>query len=220
MREFQDCREFPNVIGAIDSTHIKIRAPAYDPTSYINRKDYHSIILQAVCDRHGKLTHCFAGYPGCTHDARVFKNSPVAQFLRNPEYFINNSHIIGDGAYTIHPNVMVPFRENGHLTVRQQNFNYCLSSTRMAIEKAFGMLKVRFRILLDCVGPTDVKRIPELVIACCVLHNLCLMHNDIVDVIVLGENQNENYQQLEVVDMRNEGNLKRNEIMNGLRILI
>jgi len=156
------------VIGAVDGTHIRIRVPLHDPVSYVNRKDYHSIILQAVCDRQGKFTHCFVGYPGCTHDSRVFKNSPVAQFLRDPEYyFINDSHIIGDGAYTIHPNIMVPFRDNGHLTLRQRNFNYCLSSTRMVIEKAFEILKIRFRILLDCVGPTDIKRIPELVIAYC-----------------------------------------------------
>lgn len=220
MEEFQNCCEFPNVIGAIDGTHIKIRAPSHDPTSYINRKDYHSIILQAVCDRHGKFTHCFAGYPGCTHNARVFRNSPVAQFLQDPEhYFIDNSHIIGDGAYTIYSNVMVPFRDNGHLTVRQRNFNYCLSLTRMAIEKAFGMLKVRFRILLDCVGPIDIKRIPELVIACCVLHNLCLMHNDIMDIVVIENNENENRQELEI-DLRSEGNVKRNEIMNRLKILV
>lgn len=145
MKEFQNCCEFPNVIGAIDGTHIKIRAPSHDPTSYINRKDCHSIILQAVCDRYRKFTHCFVGYPGCTHDARIFKNSPVAQFLQDPKYyFINNSYIIGDGAYTIHPNIMVLFRDNSHLTVPQRNFNYYLSSIRMVIEKAFGILKMRF----------------------------------------------------------------------------
>lgn len=34
---------FPNVIGAIDGSHIKIDKPEHDPDSYINRKGYYSI---------------------------------------------------------------------------------------------------------------------------------------------------------------------------------
>lgn len=34
---------FPNIIGAIDGTHIRIDKPANDPDSYINRKGYYSI---------------------------------------------------------------------------------------------------------------------------------------------------------------------------------
>ncbi|CAG2237774.1 HARBI1 [Mytilus edulis] len=41
---------FPNVIGAIDGTHIRIQAPTTDEASYVNRKGYHSINVQAVCD--------------------------------------------------------------------------------------------------------------------------------------------------------------------------
>ena len=73
---------------------------------------------------------------------------------------------------------MVPFRDNGLLTRRQQNFNFRLSSTRMVIERAFGLMKVRFRILLDCLPLTDIRKIPEFVVACCVLHNICMAQND------------------------------------------
>lgn len=37
---------FPNVIGAIDGTHINIPAPHDHPESYVNRKGHHSIQLQ------------------------------------------------------------------------------------------------------------------------------------------------------------------------------
>lgn len=37
---------FPNVIGAIDGTHINIRAPHLDPECYVNRKGHHSVQLQ------------------------------------------------------------------------------------------------------------------------------------------------------------------------------
>ncbi|TGZ32326.1 Uncharacterized protein DBV15_12379 [Temnothorax longispinosus] len=56
---------------------------------------------------------------------------------------------------------MVPFRNNGHLTIRQTNFNFCLSSSRMAAKRAIGQLKIRFRILLDYLPLIDIKKIPE-----------------------------------------------------------
>lgn len=37
---------FPNVLGAIDGTHINIPAPHEHQESYVNRKGHHSIQLQ------------------------------------------------------------------------------------------------------------------------------------------------------------------------------
>lgn len=111
MERFQRSRGFPNVIGTIDGTHIKIRAPIENANSYINRKEFHSINVQVICDFSGLFTHCYAGQAGSVHDTRVFRNSPVARFLELPEeYFPNDFHIIGDAAYGIHPHIMVPFR--------------------------------------------------------------------------------------------------------------
>ena len=39
---------FPNVVGAVDGTHVKIQAPTKDEDDYVNRKGYHSINVQ-VC---------------------------------------------------------------------------------------------------------------------------------------------------------------------------
>jgi hypothetical protein len=123
------------------------------------KKQFHAIHLQAVFNAKSIFTHCYTGHVGSVHDARVFRNSALARCIKVPnEYFPFDTHIIADAAYAIHPHVMVPFRDNGHLTVLQKNYNFCLSSTRMAIERAFGLLKVRFRILLDCLPLTDIKR--------------------------------------------------------------
>lgn len=191
IEEFQRAKGFPGVIGAVDGSLIQIRAPKEDAASYICRKKYPAILLQAVCDACSLFTHCYAGHVGSVHDARVFRNSPLFEFIQRPdEYFPLNSHLIGDAAYSVHPHVMVPFRDNGHLTARQNNFNYCLSSTCMAIERAFGLLKVRFRILLDCLPLTDITKIPQFIIACCVIHNICILQNDNVDIVVCPNNEN------------------------------
>ncbi|XP_071050646.1 putative nuclease HARBI1 isoform X2 [Onthophagus taurus] len=71
---------FPSVIGAIDGTHIKIDRPKERETDYCNRNDYFSIILQGRCNEK-KFIDIFIGYPGSVHDARVFQNSPLYNFL-------------------------------------------------------------------------------------------------------------------------------------------
>ena len=38
-------RGLPKVIGAIDGSHLSIKAPIKDPENYVNRKGFHSIVL-------------------------------------------------------------------------------------------------------------------------------------------------------------------------------
>lgn len=162
-------------------------------------------------------TYCYAGHVGSVHDARVFRNSALSHYIEVPnKYFPFDTHIVADAAYSIHPHVMVPFRDNGHLTVLQTNYNTCLSSTRIAIERAFGLLKVRFRILLDCLPLTDIKKIPQVILACCVLHNICMLRNDDFPILVYPDENAIS----DRVDARAElGNTKRNSIMRQLRMM-
>ena len=53
---------FPHVLGCIDCTHVRIQAPSDDEPSYVNRKGYHSINVQAVCDFEGILI-CILSFP-------------------------------------------------------------------------------------------------------------------------------------------------------------
>lgn len=46
IRKFEEISGFPQTIGAIDGTHIRIEAPTENAADYINRKGYHSIQLQ------------------------------------------------------------------------------------------------------------------------------------------------------------------------------
>ena len=74
---------------------------------------------------------------------------------------------------------MKPFSDTG-LTSRQRKFNYQLSRSRVVVENAFGRLKGRWRFLMKC-NDNDIKYVPNIVTACCVLHNLCEMHGDLCD---------------------------------------
>ena len=41
---------FPQVIGCVDGTHVRIIAPIADEPAYVNRKHYYSINVQGICD--------------------------------------------------------------------------------------------------------------------------------------------------------------------------
>ncbi|XP_031328864.1 putative nuclease HARBI1 [Photinus pyralis] len=115
MQQFEASSGFPRVIGAIDGTHIRIDAPQENAPDYVNRKHFHSIQLQLVCDSNMLITHCYTGHPGSVHDQRVFRLSDVANFVEDAEKFPMDSHLLGDAAYELHEHLLVPFRDNGHL---------------------------------------------------------------------------------------------------------
>ncbi|XP_074026324.1 putative nuclease HARBI1 [Leptinotarsa decemlineata] len=159
---------FPNVIGAIDGCHIKIDRPATDPDSYINRKGFYSLQLQAVCDHQRKIIDIFLGYPGSVHDSRVFRNSPLS---RNLEEKCGRYFILGDSGYPLQNNLLTPYKDRGNLTRRQINYNVKLAKNRYVIEHCFGILKQKFRQLYH-VKLRSIRFITHFIRAACVLHNI------------------------------------------------
>ena len=89
---------------------------------------------------------------------------------------------IGDAAYPMRPWFYSPFKgEKEGLSKSKVYWNFIQSSTRTAIEKAFGIVKGRWRILLNIID-LPLKHVPDLVIACICLHNLCIIHGDKFDM--------------------------------------
>lgn len=82
----------------------------------------------------------------------MFRLSEVQIYLGDEFKFPEDCHLVGDQAYKLHENLLVPYRNNGHLTEHQQNYNFCHASARIIIERAFGLLKCRFRSLLTVLA--------------------------------------------------------------------
>ena len=209
---FQDKRGFPNVIGAIDGTHIEIRPPKEHAQTYVNRKGYHSIILQCVCREDMRFTDCFAGWPGSCHDSRVLRNSDLWEKGDN---LCGNDHIIGDGAYPIRRWLLTPYRDTGRLTPQQNHYNFCHCSTRQVIERSFSLLKGRFR-RLQHIDVQDLQTAVELCICCCVFHNICILEADALDDLYNDDRQNHNRPNAQVADNDPEGVRKRDRIAQML----
>uniref|UniRef100_A0A9J7Y678 Putative nuclease HARBI1 n=1 Tax=Cyprinus carpio carpio TaxID=630221 RepID=A0A9J7Y678_CYPCA len=79
--QFAAMSGFPNVIGAIDCTHVAIRAPSENEFAYVNRKHVHSINVQIICDSNMTLTNIVARWPGSTHDSFILTHSSVGNRL-------------------------------------------------------------------------------------------------------------------------------------------
>ncbi|OWF52818.1 nuclease HARBI1 [Mizuhopecten yessoensis] len=117
------------------------------------------------------FTDVYVGWPGSVHDARIYTNSSVC--LKASELFPTQSHLIGDGAYPLSKTMMTPYRDNGHLSPKQRNYNRKHASTRVVVERANGLLKIKWRRLhhLEMINVDSMCRV---ICASCVLHNFVL----------------------------------------------
>lgn len=90
----------------------------------------------------------------------------------NIRAFISDGSIfLGDAAYPCLLQLITPYRDNGHLTQAQRNFNRIHSQCRISVEHGFGVLKQRFRQLYF-LKLRNMQFIVKFILACCVLHNL------------------------------------------------
>lgn len=171
---------FPDCIGIVDGSYIKIKAPKTNADVFICRKRFYAVTLQGVCDHQLRFTDCFVGYPGSVNDRRSFRNSDIVQSILQDvaHYFPNSEYILSDKAYPLKSWCLRPYINSGNLTNMQTNFNTQLSKVRSMIERCFSLLKGRFRRLKN-LDMTRMSLIPRTILACCVLHNLCIDNGDI-----------------------------------------
>jgi len=57
------------------------------------------------------------------------------------------------------------------------------SKTRVKIENCFGLLKDRWRRLKN-VTVYKIEKASNIVMACCALHNFCLINNDLAETLL------------------------------------
>ncbi|XP_070188164.1 putative nuclease HARBI1 [Littorina saxatilis] len=165
--DFQELRGFPGIVGAVDGTYIEIPGTTDEHrAAYICRKGFPAMHLQVVCTADLLFTDVDTGNAGSVHDSRVFRTSDLQAKLESEEGRLPAGfHLLGDSAYGQTEYLLVPFRDNGHLSPVERNYNNLHSSTRVQVERAIGLLKGKFRRLkkLDMVS---VRDIPFIIFAC------------------------------------------------------
>ncbi|XP_052390499.1 putative nuclease HARBI1 [Carassius gibelio] len=165
-RGFFSIARFPNVVGAIDGTHVRIQAPPAHEHLFVNRKGYHSLNIQAVCDSDLRFLNCVARWPGSLHDSRILQNSQLCLAF---EQGIIDGVLLGDSGYPLKPWLLTPFLNP--TTLAQRNYNTAHCSTRNTVERAFGVLKRRFHCLHGELRMAP-DRVCNIICATVVLHNI------------------------------------------------
>ncbi|XP_030004247.1 putative nuclease HARBI1 [Sphaeramia orbicularis] len=134
---------FPNVIRAIDCTHIAIKAPSQDEIVYGNRKQFHSINVQNICDACMQLSNIVARWPGSTNDSLILTNSFVGNSLQAG--MVPDGWLLGDCGYPLKTWLMTPL--TNPQTDQERRYNDVHSRTQSVVERTIGMQKGRWRCL-------------------------------------------------------------------------
>ncbi|XP_004956819.1 uncharacterized protein LOC101780464 [Setaria italica] len=162
---FKDC------IGAIDGTHIPVTVPL--------GHGYPSQNVMAVCDFDMRFTFAVTGWPGSVHNTRVLLDT----FLTYKEQFPHppdGKYYLVDSGYPNRKGFLAPYKgQRYHVSEWQHGqhpaglkevFNHAHSSLRNVIERSFGVLKMKLRILLNLPSYL-VNKQSKIIVTCMALHN-------------------------------------------------
>lgn len=90
-----------------------------------------------------RFLHINARYPGSTHDAYVLTNSGLPDRVQSlPE----GGWLLGDSGYPLRTWLLTPYQSPSNR--REEKFNDSHGKTRVVVERAFGVLKARFRCVI------------------------------------------------------------------------
>ena len=197
-KEFRTRWNLPNCVGAIDGKHIRIKKPAGSGSVYHNYKGFFSIVLLGLVDANYKFVWADVGGCGSNSDAQIFNSSELKQKVLDgsiqfpPDKPLPNDdkpfshYFCGDDAFALAVWMMKPYARNRGLTIAERVFNYRLSRARRVVENAFGIMALRWQILLTFMRQNNVDGCRLVTATCVVLHNLMRTrypthHNNLAD---------------------------------------
>ena len=128
---------------------------------------------------------------GSTNDARLLKESSIYEDIIAGSAIPTKSLALGklgkiplvtiaDSAFPSFSWLVKCYGDNAREN-QQRYVNAKLCSARVVTENCYGMLKGRFRLLLKPVESRE-RKLKYAIMACIVLHNLCIKMNDPCEV--------------------------------------
>ncbi|KAM3957345.1 putative nuclease HARBI1 [Aphomia sociella] len=147
--------------------------PKENEERYYCRKGNHARNVQVIADADLNILHVDPSYGGATHDSFIFNYGTIKTHL---EDVINSGEVVyllGDSGYAQRPCLMIPILDAENNTP-EAYYNDLHATARNSVERTFAVLKGRFRCLLvPRVMHYHPDIVAKIIIACCVLHNIC-----------------------------------------------
>lgn len=160
---------------------------------------------------------CNARFPGSCHDSAIWTTSASRAKLINEYNAENDNWLIGDSGYPLEPWLLTPFSQPyGRQEVK---YNKLHASARNTIERAFGVLKSRFRCLSKHrVLHYSPERAVNIINACVILHNILIKTRVVNDDVLLEEEiaEVEEVESQYLTNFHREGERVRRRYVNTL----
>lgn len=179
-QEFESLHKIPNCIGIVDGTRIRVRNRGDDNAQFLNMHYGTNIAGLVMCSARGLITYASFGYPGRMHDSPCLERSEI--FQKRKDMVQNRKFILADAGFSLTPWCMTPFKDcDIEENLTRANFNKFFCGRRCLIERVIGHLKGRFSIIAGTSTLRDITKLVDYSLACCVLYNFCLLHNDLAE---------------------------------------
>jgi hypothetical protein len=157
-------------VGAIDGYFVKTDQPCgiADPVAYYS-SHYESfgMNVQAVCNSRLEFIYFSVAAPGRCND--IIASQRCVDLQRRIDN-LGNCFLVGDNAYDLRDQLLIPFSGSQKNHPTRQIYNYFLSQLRVRIEQAFGLLTTKFRIFRKSFQ-FHMATVSKVICACFILHN-------------------------------------------------
>lgn len=185
---------FPHCVAAVATLHTSIITPSTNAFDYANPAGWLSVLSQVAVNGRGQFWDVCASFPGGTDPADILQNSTLWATASegglspaSPPLFMGKSLryvLLGEACYPLQSWLMKAYPEErgrrasgAALTEPQQVFNQHLNRALGVTEEALLRLRARWQCLSkrnDC----GLDVVPTMILACCILHNICEAHGD------------------------------------------
>ncbi|KAJ4425669.1 hypothetical protein ANN_27865 [Periplaneta americana] len=141
--------------------------------------------IQGIVDQNRKFIDFVTGWPGSTHDNRIFNSSRIcAQFERGE----HDGILLVDSGYACRPFLLTPLLNPQ--TETEEAYNVAHKRARNIVERTFGCWKKKFPCLSKKFSLTKLETVTTVIVAIAVLHNIAADHG-VLEEPLLHEVQNE-----------------------------
>ncbi|KAM7253815.1 hypothetical protein ACFE04_031497 [Oxalis oulophora] len=180
---FETSFNLPNCCGAIDATHIIMTLPAVQTSDdWCDQESNYSMFLQGVVDHEMRFLDIVTGWPGGMTISRLLKCSGFYKLCESDNRLNGNltkisggieirEYIVGGGSYPLLPWLITPYESK---TASISNFSASHEAARLLAVKAFLQLKGSWRILNKVMWRPDKRKLPSIILVCCLLHNIII----------------------------------------------
>jgi hypothetical protein len=145
--QFYEHTNFPNVIGAIDGKHVRVKKPDNSGSRYWNYKKYFSVVLMAWVDAEYNFVFIDVGSLGAMSDSIIFKESKMGQMLENNTFNIPEGRrlpgdengrvmpffVVADEAFSLSKKILRPYAKK-NLSIPKSIFNYRHTRARRMVD--------------------------------------------------------------------------------------